>query len=187
MTNNTERYGFTAVPRDPDVLFLHHSTAGGSNPTQASYKLSEIPFPDSELVRQCKAFVAKELNVPTFNHSHRVFIYGKCISCYDMYPMTCCSIGTALAHTHFPDWKYDDEVYYLSCLFHDIGTADRYLATTKMSFEFKGAIVAREFIMEHGGNEDLADAVCEVSSTLQMGDLWLYQVAGCYSPPGCLC
>ena len=57
---------------------------------------------------------------------------------------------------------YDDEAYYLSCLFHDIGTADKYLATTKMSFEFKGAIVAREFILEHGGEEDLADAVCEV-------------------------
>ena len=71
-------------------------------------------------------------------------------------------IGTALVRKHFPEWAYDDEAYYLSCLFHDIGTADKYLATTKMSFEFKGAIVAREFILEHGGEEDLADAVCEV-------------------------
>lgn len=70
--------------------------------------------------------------------------------------------GTALVRTHFPEWKYDPEAYYLSCLFHDIGTADRYLSTTKMSFEFKGAIVAREFILEHGGEEDLADAICEV-------------------------
>ncbi|KAF8516287.1 hypothetical protein JB92DRAFT_2911308 [Gautieria morchelliformis] len=144
MTDTTERYGFTAVPRDPDVLFLHHPTASGLNPTQASYKLNELPFPDSDLVRKSKAFVEKELNVPTLNHSNRVFIYG-----------------TALVRTHFPEWKYDDEAYYLSCLFHDIGTADRYLATTKMSFEFKGAIVAREFILEHGGDEDLADAICE--------------------------
>lgn len=35
-----------------------------------------------------------------------------------------------------------------------------------MSFEFKGAIVAREFILEHGGEEDLADAVCEVHNCL---------------------
>ena len=76
--------------------------------------------------------------------------------------MTLVVIGTALVRTHFPQWKYDDEAYYLSCLFHDIGSADRYLATTKMSFEFKGAIVAREFILEHGGDEDLADGVCEV-------------------------
>ena len=70
-------------------------------------------------------------------------------------------IGTALVRKHFPEWRYDPAAYYLSCLFHDIGTAERYLATTKMSFEFKGAIVAREFILEHGGEEDLADAVCE--------------------------
>ena len=75
--------------------------------------------------------------------------------------------GTALVRKHFPEWKYDAEAYYLSCLFHDIGTADRYLATTKMSFEFKGAIVAREFILEHGGEEDLADAVCEVHLCLE--------------------
>lgn len=30
-----------------------------------------------------------------------------------------------------------------------------------MSFEFKGAIVAREFIREHEGAEDQADSVCE--------------------------
>lgn len=33
-----------------------------------------------------------------------------------------------------------------------------------MSFEFKGAIVARDFILQNGGEEDLADAVCEVSA-----------------------
>lgn len=64
--------------------------------------------------------------------------------------------------THFPEWRIDTEAWYLTCLFHDIGTADSYLSTTKMSFEFKGAIVAREFILQHGGVEDLADAVCEV-------------------------
>lgn len=68
---------------------------------------------------------------------------------------------------HFPEWQYDPEAYYLSCLFHDIGTADRYLSTTNMSFEFKGAIVAREFILAHGGDEDLADAICEVCSVFQ--------------------
>ena len=71
------------------------------------------------------------------------------------------SAGTALVRKHFPEWKYDDEAYYLSCLFHDIGTADEYLATTKMSFEFKGAIVARDLILSAGGVEDQADSVCD--------------------------
>ena len=43
---------------------------------------------------------------------------------------------------HFTGWAYDPEAYYLPCLFHDIGIADRYLASTKMNLEFKGAIVA---------------------------------------------
>lgn len=85
--------------------------------------------------------------------------------------MVLVTVGTALVRTHFPQWKYDDEAYYLSCLFHDIGTADRYLSTTKMSFEFKGAIVAREFILNHGGDEDIADGICEVHFTLLVCDL----------------
>ena len=75
--------------------------------------------------------------------------------------------GSALAATHFPAWGYREsatavETYALACLLHDIGTAERFLASTHMSFEFKGAIVAREFILQHGGEEDLADAICEV-------------------------
>lgn len=80
--------------------------------------------------------------------------------------------GAALVQHHFPSWNFSDwrEAYYLSCLFHDIGTADSYLPQSeeeidkksKLSFEFKGGIVARDFILQHGGAEDLADAVCEV-------------------------
>ena len=53
MSDNIERYGFTAMPRDPDsdILFLGHLTASGPNPTQASYKLSRLAFPDSALLR----------------------------------------------------------------------------------------------------------------------------------------
>lgn len=73
---NIEKYGFTAVPRNPDVLFASVPAAQGLSPQHADYKLSELPFPDSELVRRSKAFVQKELNTQTFNHSHRVFVYG---------------------------------------------------------------------------------------------------------------
>lgn len=67
----------------------------------------------------------------------------------------------ALTRTHFPAWSYDSETYYLACLLHDIGTAEKYLSTTKMSFEFKGAIVARDLILQLGGIEDKADSVCD--------------------------
>lgn len=77
-------------------------------------------------------------------------------------------IGAALVEHHFPSWKFSEwrEAYLLSCLFHDIGTAGTFLSASgsKMSFEFKGAVIARDFILQNGGEEDLADAVCEVRS-----------------------
>jgi len=141
---NVTFYGFTPVPRDPDELFADHPTASGANPKQDLFVAGDFPLPDSPLVREVKAFVKKELDEQTFNHSHRVYIYG-----------------VALTKTHFPTWSYDLETYYLACLLHDIGTAEKFLATTKLSFEFKGAIVARDLILQLGGIEDQADSVCE--------------------------
>jgi len=137
-------YGFTPVPRDPEVLFKDHPTASGPNPKQDLLEAKDLAFPDSELVRKVKEFVKKELDEQTYNHSHRVFIFGQ-----------------ALIQTHFPTWRYSPQTYYLSCLLHDIGTAQTYLSTTKMSFEFKGAIVSRDLLLEWGAEEDEADAVCE--------------------------
>ncbi|KAJ7222216.1 hypothetical protein GGX14DRAFT_662909 [Mycena pura] len=162
---NVAFYGFTAVPRDPDVLFKDHPTASGDHPKQDPFTVQDFPLPDSPLANEVRAFVKvctplslsftvgggdgehsqqKELDTPTFNHSHRVYVYG-----------------AAIAKTHFPDWTYDNETYFLACLLHDIGTADKFLATTKMSFEFKGAIVARDLILQLGGVEDQADSVCD--------------------------
>ncbi|THV03503.1 cyanamide hydratase [Dendrothele bispora CBS 962.96] len=138
---NVKFYGFTPVVRDPEILFRDHPTA---SPKQDPFVVNDFPLPDSPLVQSVKAFVQKELDEQTFNHSNRVYIYG-----------------VALTKTHFPSWSYDLETYYLACLLHDIGTAQKYLATTKMSFEFKGAIVARDLILSEGGVEDQADSVCD--------------------------
>lgn len=62
---------------------------------------------------------------------------------------------------HFTWLQIDLETYYLACLFHDIGTASKFLTTTKLSFEFKGAILARDLILQLGGAEDQADSVCD--------------------------
>jgi cyanamide hydratase len=55
--HNTTFYGFTPVPRDPEVLFKDHPTASGPNPKQDPFQLKDLPFPDSPLVRQVKAYV----------------------------------------------------------------------------------------------------------------------------------
>ncbi|KZT32781.1 cyanamide hydratase [Sistotremastrum suecicum HHB10207 ss-3] len=139
-----EIHGWRAVPRDPDVLFKDHPTASGPSPKQDPFQFDDIARPQSELARKTFEFAKSALDTPTFNHSNRCFTYG-----------------AALVKTHFPEWKFDEETYYLSCLLHDIGTADAYLTTTRMSFEFKGGIVARDFLIQNGAPEDQADAVCE--------------------------
>lgn len=55
--HNTTFYGFTAVPRDPDVLFKDHPTASGPNPKQDKFTVSDFPLPDSPVVRAVEAFV----------------------------------------------------------------------------------------------------------------------------------
>ncbi len=171
MAQEWELFGFSPVPRDPEVLFKDHPTASGPNPKQDLFVADDLPLPDTPLVREVRAFAQvryspfprrrwaqwlislllsqKELDEQTFNHSNRVFVYG-----------------SAIAKTHFPAWKYSEtptivETYALSCLMHDIGTAEKFLATTHMSFEFKGAIVARELILQLGAPEAEADGVCD--------------------------
>ncbi|KAI0331381.1 cyanamide hydratase [Cubamyces sp. BRFM 1775] len=148
-TEEWRLYGFAPVPRDPEVLFKDHPTASGPNPKQDLFMADDFPLPDTPLVREVRAFAQKELDEQTFNHSNRVFVYG-----------------AALVKTHFPEWKFNEtpsavETYALSCLLHDIGTAEKFLATTYMSFEFKGAIVARDLILSLGGPEPEADSVCD--------------------------
>jgi cyanamide hydratase len=52
-------YGFSPVPRDPDVLFAGHPTASPDNPNPKQDLLTadDFPLPDSELVRGVKEFV----------------------------------------------------------------------------------------------------------------------------------
>ena len=88
-------------------------------------------------------------------------------------------VGTALVKTHFPQWSYDNETYFLACLLHDIGTAEKFLATTHMSFEFKGAIVARDLILQLGGPEAEADGVCD--AIIRPQDIF---VKGCVNDRG---
>lgn len=54
---NVERYGFTPVPRDPDVLFKDHPTASGPNPKQDHFKLEDFPIPDTPLAKSVHEFV----------------------------------------------------------------------------------------------------------------------------------
>lgn len=53
----TTFYGFAPVPRDPDVLFEGHPTAGGDHPKQLPFTADDFPLPNSALIKEVDAFV----------------------------------------------------------------------------------------------------------------------------------
>lgn len=67
--------------------------------------------------------------------------------------------GRAIQEQQFPDWDLSAETYFITALLHDIGTTEKHMAATKMSFEFYGGLLAREFLVKH--NVELAEAVAE--------------------------
>jgi cyanamide hydratase len=85
-------------------------------------------------------------NVETaiFNHSNRVYY-----------------LGAVLVQDYLPQWKFNEETYFLTSLFHDIGTASHLQLSSVLSFEFIGGIHAREKLMEFGAPQVQADEVAE--------------------------
>lgn len=67
----------------------------------------------------------------------------------------------AIAAQQFPAWHFSPETWLLTCLFHDIGTLDKYTHGTLMSFEFYGALVAFDVLREHGCPSEQAESVAE--------------------------
>jgi len=64
--HNITFYGFTAVPRDPEILFKDHPTASGANPKQDPFTVDDIPLPDSQIVREVKAFAKVRFTLPLY-------------------------------------------------------------------------------------------------------------------------
>ncbi len=61
--------------------------------------------------------------------------------------------GLAIAGQCFPDWNITrgsklEETWFLTAILHDIGTADDFLAGTKLSFEFWGGMHAHRILLQ---------------------------------------
>lgn len=105
----------------------------------------DTTLPQTKLAQKILQFARDQLSTPTLNHSLRVYLYSK-----------------AIIKDQFPHWDLSEEVLFVTALLHDLGTTDENLGATKMSFEYFGAIKARELVLkETGGDQDYADAVCE--------------------------
>ncbi|KAL8646734.1 MAG: hypothetical protein Q9210_005960 [Variospora velana] len=125
MSNAIDMYGWAAQPRHVSVLL----DGKKRNKEPEPQTVADTNLPDTPLATSVLEYARKLLPTETFNHSMRVYYYGKAI------------------HTQqFPEWRFTDETYLLTCLLHDIGTADRYISATQMSFEFYGGILALDLL-----------------------------------------
>lgn len=137
-----EMYGWTAVPRKVSDL-LQQSQASGPAP---AISVSSTPLPSSALSKAVHEHAQRELPIETFNHTMRVFYYGSAI----------------LQHS-FPSWSSPSliETYFLSCMFHDIGTTDKNIHATLLSFEFYGGMLSLDFLNSLGAPKEQAENVAE--------------------------
>ncbi|KAF9294128.1 hypothetical protein BGZ88_004404 [Linnemannia elongata] len=137
------QYGWAAVPRDT-AKFVASLSSSNSKPATAS----SVSIPSTPLARKITALATQHLPLQTVNHCYRVYVYGSVIMAQ-----------------HFPEqlasWPDFAETFYLTCMLHDIGTAEAFQHTTKMSFDFKGAFVASSWLSESSATQDLVDAVAE--------------------------
>lgn len=63
---------------------------------------------------------------------------------------------------HFPSFEPFTETFFLTCLLHDIGTTDKNLKATKLSFEFYGGILALQLLSSKlGAPQSQAESVAE--------------------------
>jgi hypothetical protein len=102
--------------------------------TTAAESIAGIDIPDTELVRGITTFIREIEDDLLFDHSRRVFLFGALQ-------------GQRLG------LQPDMELLYAGAMFHDIGLTARY-RTSMLRFEIDGANAARDFLLEHGVNEN---------------------------------
>jgi cyanamide hydratase len=71
--------------------------------------------------------------------------------------------GKAILAQAFPSWSTAsfDETYFLTCLLHDIGTTDKNIHATLMSFEFYGGLIVLDVLKSLGAPIEQAENVAE--------------------------
>lgn len=128
------KYGFLKIARDISAAL----------PKPKPPTAQKIELPQGETERKILEFAKSELNEKTLNHSLRVYSYS-----------------VAIIKDQFPEWDLDLGVLFTTSLLHDIGTTEKNMRATKMSFEFYGGLIAREWVLEHTEDSEYADAVSE--------------------------
>ncbi|CAG9947259.1 unnamed protein product [Clonostachys rosea f. rosea IK726] len=135
--------GWTSTPANAGVIFGDRPFI--NEPGPLSFKEIEFPYADP-VVKRTYDYAKAALHAETFNHSMRVYHYG-----------------IAITRQQFPDQAsvLNPATWALTCLLHDIGTAEENLTATRMSFDLYGGIKALQVLKDLGATADQAEAVSE--------------------------
>lgn len=151
--STTALYGFTTLPAD-------QSKTPPSTTSPSAVSISSLPVPTSPLAQRIHNYAKQQFDDDTYRHSLRVFSYG-----------------CAIARECFPNWKLDvgstlEETWFCCAMMHDIGTTERNLTSTRLSYEFWAGVHVLEILQDSrttgdvGGTEsdatkEQAESVCE--------------------------
>lgn len=153
------QHGFTALPRDINVLLNGRKNIKTPEPVT----VNDIMLPETPLAEKVQEFAKRELREETYNQYIPPLLSPLLLSDQLLNggnsSMRVYYFGRAIQEQQFPDWDLSAETYLITALLHDIGTTEKHMAATKMSFEFYGGFLAHEFLVKH--DVELAEAVAE--------------------------
>lgn len=86
-------YGWTALPRDPSIVLNGKKNVKSPAPV----KVDSISLPATELAKAVMKYAKNELKEETFNHSMRVYYYGKLVFL---------SQGCRVSHDRADQWLF---------------------------------------------------------------------------------
>ncbi|MCY1683017.1 MULTISPECIES: HD domain-containing protein [Kocuria] len=99
--------------------------------------IAGITIPDSAVAREATELVRDVESDLLYHHSRRVFVFGSLR-------------GHALGR------GFDDELLYISAMFHDLGLTEKY-RSDDLRFEIDAANVVRDFLTGHGYSQHDAE------------------------------
>jgi hypothetical protein len=101
-----------------------------------------LQLPDDAISKKALAFVKTHETEPVYNHSIRSFIFAR---------LQAAQMGLV------PGQDYDEQLLFISCLFHDMGLTEP--GNGPQRFEVEGADQALLFLSAHFFNKAAADIV----------------------------
>src|SRR5450755_4827100 len=121
---------------------------GRTNPRAFSVDPDRLRVPDTMIARAAEALCSELSTQALLNHCLRSYAWGTILADRD-------------------GLEHDPELFYVTCLLHDLGVTDRYRDTVhgQACFAATAATVARDWSRERGWGEPcctaLADAICQ--------------------------